>query len=107
MHLAPPFLGGEKRRFGPWVLWLMPLLARLKVLRGTPFDPFGRTGERRLERRLAAEFEKTIELILSHLTAETHAAAVELASAPRRIRGFGPVKMKSRRRGGDRDGDLA
>ncbi|KIL98604.1 Indolepyruvate ferredoxin oxidoreductase alpha and beta subunits [Paramagnetospirillum magnetotacticum MS-1] len=95
IHLAPPFMGMEKRRFGPWVLRLMPLLTRLKGLRGTIFDPFGRTSERKLERRLIGEFEIAVETILAHLTPATHALAVEIASAPRRIRGFGPIKLKA------------
>ncbi len=95
IHLAPPFMGADKRRFGPWVLRLMPFLARLKGLRGTMLDPFGRTGERRLERRLIDEFEAAIQKIMAHLTPENHALAVEIASAPRRIRGFGPIKLKA------------
>jgi indolepyruvate ferredoxin oxidoreductase len=95
IHLAPPFMGNEKRRFGPWVLRLMPMLARLKGLRGTWADPFGRTEERRLERDLIGEFEAAVGTILVHLTPESHALAVEIASAPRRIRGFGPIKLKA------------
>ena len=95
IHLAPPFMGAEKRRFGPWVLRLMPVLARLKGLRGTAFDPFGRTPERKLERRLIAEFEAAIETILARLSPDNHALAVEIASAPRRIRGFGHIKLKA------------
>jgi indolepyruvate ferredoxin oxidoreductase len=95
IHLAPPAMGGKKHRFGPWMLRLMPLLARLKGLRGTAFDPFGRTGERRLERALIGEFEAAVETILARLAPETHALAVEIASAPRRIRGFGHVKLEA------------
>jgi indolepyruvate ferredoxin oxidoreductase len=73
----------------------MPLLARLKSLRGTWADPFGHTEERKLERRLIGEFEAAIGTILAHLTSDSHALAVEIASAPRRIRGFGPIKLKA------------
>ncbi len=95
VHLAPPLLSAEKHRFGPWMLRLMPLLARLKVLRGTPLDPFGRCAERRMERALLAQFETTIEELLAGLSPERHSLAVEIASAPRRIRGFGPVKTEA------------
>ena len=74
---------------------LFPLLARLKRLRGTPFDPFGRTAERRLERQLISDYEARIAELCAGLTAENHALAVALASLPERIRGFGHVKLAS------------
>ena len=101
-HLAPPLLArpdpatGEprKRSFGPWMLKAFRLLARLKRLRGTPLDPFGRTAERRGERRLIADYEALMAELLPALTPATHATAVELAAIPDRIRGFGPVKRR-------------
>ncbi|MDO8606549.1 MAG: indolepyruvate ferredoxin oxidoreductase family protein [Phaeospirillum sp.] len=95
VHLAPPLLSGEKRRFGPWMLKLMPLLARLKGLRGTPFDPFGRMPERRMERSLITEFQQVVEDLLAGLNPANHAIAVEIATLPRQIRGFGPIKAKA------------
>ena len=95
IHLAPPLMSANKRRFGPWMLRLMPMLARLKVLRGTPFDPFGRTTERKLERALIREFEAVVETLLKGLTPASHIKAVEIASLPRQIRGFGPIKAKA------------
>ncbi len=100
VHLAPPFLGERdpatgapvKRAFGPWMLTAMRLLAPLKVLRGTIFDPFGRTAERRSERRLIAEYETLAAELIERLTPQTHALAVELAAGPLKIRGFGHVK---------------
>jgi indolepyruvate ferredoxin oxidoreductase len=95
VHLAPPVLGGDhpaKRRFGPWMLRLMPLLARGKVLRGTPFDPFGRSAERKLERELLAEYLALLPVLLAGLTPANHALAVELARLPLAMRGFGAVK---------------
>src|SRR5690606_17596695 len=99
-HLAPPLLAREdpetgrpgKRAFGPWMLRLMPLLARGKRLRGTPLDPFGRTQERRAERALLADYEALIDEIAATLTPANHAAAVALAAWPAAVRGFGPVK---------------
>jgi indolepyruvate ferredoxin oxidoreductase len=102
-HLAPPLLAprdpvtGElqKRRYGPWVFRAFKLLARLKRLRGTAFDIFGRTEERRMERRLIAEYEAILREIAAALTPENHALAVEIARLPEQIRGFGHVKERN------------
>ncbi len=100
-HLAPPLLArknakGElvKRPFGPAMGWVFRLLARLKGLRGTVFDPFGRTGERRAERALIGEYCACIEELLAGLNAGNHAAAVEIARIPEQIRGYGHVKAR-------------
>ncbi|MGH6836482.1 MAG: indolepyruvate ferredoxin oxidoreductase family protein [Methylocella sp.] len=100
-HLAPPFLGhktaqGEavKSSFGPWIMPAFRLLAALKGLRGTLFDVFGYTTERRIERRLIADYEILIEEILASLSPDNHAIAVALASIPEKIRGYGHVKTK-------------
>jgi len=102
-HLAPPLLAkpdpqtGEPRkmRFGPWMLRAFGLLARLKGLRGTALDIFGRTAERRMERALIVEYEQTVEALLAGLSRDSHALAVEIASLPEAIRGFGHIKAKS------------
>ena len=70
------------------------LLARLKPLRGTPLDFFGRTAERRRERRLIAEYRRTVDDLLASLAPGNHALAVEIASLPEHIRGFGHVKER-------------
>jgi indolepyruvate ferredoxin oxidoreductase len=69
-------------------------LARLKVLRGTAFDPFGYSEERRTERRLIAEYEAVVEELLRDLSPDNHELAVEIARIPERIRGFGHVKAR-------------
>jgi indolepyruvate ferredoxin oxidoreductase len=102
-HLAPPILGDrdprtghlKKRSFGPWMLSAFRLLARFKRLRGTRFDIFGRTPERRTERRLIGEYEALVEEILAHLAPENHGLAAEIAGLPLEIRGFGHVKEES------------
>jgi indolepyruvate ferredoxin oxidoreductase len=102
-HLAPPLLArpnpasGEpkKMRFGPWTLGLFKVLARMKRLRGTPLDPFGWTEERRTERALIGEYEAAVETLLANLDRERHALAVQIASLPDEIRGFGHIKLKS------------
>jgi indolepyruvate ferredoxin oxidoreductase len=68
------------------------ILQRLKFLRGTRFDLFGRTAERRMERQLIADYEALIEEIIGKLSPSNHAIAVQLASLPDDIRGFGHVK---------------
>src|SRR6185369_16068668 len=85
----------KKRRFGPWMLPVLKLLARGKALRGTPFDPFGRTEERRLERRLIVEYEARVAELAHGLTAERLAVAVAIANVPVQIRGYGHVKLAS------------
>ena len=102
-YLAPPLLAkpdprtGEpaKMRFGGWVLGLFGLLAKLKGLRGTAFDIFGRTEERRMERALIGEYEQTVDALLAGLSRDNHALAVEIASLPETIRGYGHIKAKS------------
>jgi indolepyruvate ferredoxin oxidoreductase len=101
-HLAPPLLArrdkvtGElkKMSFGPWLLGAFSVLAKFKVLRGTPFDPFGYTAERRTERRLVAEYCDLLREFCERLMLENHHLAVELASLPEKIRGFGHVKQR-------------
>jgi indolepyruvate ferredoxin oxidoreductase len=101
-HLAPPILARRdpatglprKMTFGPWMMSAFKTLARFKVLRGTPFDPFGRTAERKRERALIGEYRSTIERLLPKLTPENLAAAAEIASVPDQIRGYGYVKER-------------
>ncbi len=99
-HMAPPMLsktGSDgrpvKREFGPWLETPLRLLAKMKRLRGTPFDPFGRTAERRMERALIARYQKDMDAVLPLLSADTRDAIVALAELPLQIRGFGPVKQ--------------
>ncbi|MGR7995293.1 indolepyruvate ferredoxin oxidoreductase family protein [Xanthobacter sp. ZOL 2024] len=102
-HLAPPLLARfdpatgvpKKITFGPWMMRVLGVLARFKGLRGTAFDPFGHTEERRTERGLIAQYETLLAEIARRLEADSHGLAVALASVPEKIRGFGPVKAKS------------
>jgi indolepyruvate ferredoxin oxidoreductase len=102
-NLAPPLLpnghdaGGRprKRKFGPWMLPLLRLLAKLRGLRGTPFDVFGYSADRRLERDLIKGYEKDVDTVLGLLSPATLETAIELLSLPDRIRGYGPVKATS------------
>jgi hypothetical protein len=67
----------------------------LKFLRGTPFDVFGYTEERKTERALIGEYEQAVETLLTGLTRDNHALAVEIASLPESIRGYGHIKATS------------
>ncbi len=99
-HLAPPILSRgvdargrpRKREFGAWMLPVFRLLAKLKFLRGTAFDPFGYTAERRAERQLIDTFEQKIETILGNLDARNIDAACDIVREFLEIRGYGPVK---------------
>jgi len=101
-HLAPPFLARRdkttglprKMSFGPWMMPLFRLLAKLKFLRGTAFDLFGYTAERRTERRLLEDYRTLLREIAGNLTPQNHHLAVALASIPEKIRGFGHVKQR-------------
>ena len=104
VHLAPPLLAERdsaghlrKRTYGRWMFRAFRLLAPLKVLRGGPLDPFGRTEERRAERALIVQYEADIAEALRQLSPATLPAAVALAALPDRIRGFGHVKEKAMR----------
>ncbi|MFL6811157.1 MAG: indolepyruvate ferredoxin oxidoreductase family protein, partial [Bradyrhizobium canariense] len=99
-HLAPPFLPSRrdargrprKRAFGQWIQMPLAMLARLKGLRGTPFDPFGYMAERRAERELITWYDGVIKRLLGGLDAAHLPNLVAIAKAPMDIRGYGPVK---------------
>jgi len=99
-HLAPPILSAgldargrpRKREFGSWMLPAFRLLAKMKGLRGTPFDLFGRTAERRMERALIKHCEQTIEQLLGTLTRDNISEAAGIVTLYLDIRGYGPVK---------------
>ncbi|MBC7469789.1 MAG: indolepyruvate ferredoxin oxidoreductase family protein, partial [Ramlibacter sp.] len=101
-HLAPPAIASrndrgelQKMKFGPWMLTAFRLLARLKSLRGTALDPFGRSGERRTERALIGQYRASIDRLLASLDTGNHALAVEIARIPEQIKGFGHVKERN------------
>ncbi len=101
-HLAPPLLAkrnekGElqKQKFGPSMLTGFRVLAKLKGLRGTALDIFGRSEERKSERALIGEYRTSIGEVLAKLTADNHALAVEIARLPEKIKGYGHVKERN------------
>ena len=99
-HMAPPLLSKmgpngrpQKREFGQWLEGPLRVMAKFKGLRGTPFDPFGYTAERKMERALIKQYEADMSEVLPKLTDQTRDAIVALAELPLQIRGFGPVKQ--------------
>jgi indolepyruvate ferredoxin oxidoreductase len=102
-HLAPPLFADrdpetnqlKKREYGPWIMTAFRVLASLKRLRGTAFDVFGYTEERKMERRLIAEYEATVDSLLATLDQNNHGLAVQIAAVPETMRGFGHIKEKN------------
>jgi len=98
-HLAPPLFSKKdadghliKKEYGPWMLTAFRMLARLRFLRGGMLDIFGRTHERRTERKLIADYFADIDTLLAGVSPDNLALAVDIASVPERIRGYGHVK---------------
>ncbi|MGF1626518.1 MAG: indolepyruvate ferredoxin oxidoreductase family protein [Alphaproteobacteria bacterium] len=113
-HLAPPLLAKtdpvtghpRKKTYGPWMLRAFRLLARLRRLRGTPFDVFGYSEERRTERRLIAEYEAVVAELIDRLSHDSHPLVVEIARLPEQIRGYGHVKERHRLAAKAKEADL-
>ena len=103
VHLSPPLIAGldnatgrpRKMAFGPWMLTVMRYMAKFKGLRGSAFDPFGWSTERKGERALLSDHETLLAEIAANVTSANHNTAVGLANAIREIKGFGPVKAAS------------
>lgn len=103
LNLAPPLITQtdpvtgmpEKREFGPWVFTLLRIMSKYRHLRGGFWDIFGRTAERKMERRLISEYEDVITQITDKLNSSNHFAAMELAGLPEQMRGFGHVKEEN------------
>ena len=112
-HLAPPLLAKvgpdgrpQKREFGPWLERPLRLMSTLKHLRGTPFDPFGYTAERKMERALIKQYERDMAEVLPKLDDGTREATLALAELPLQIRGFGPVKQANEAKAAKRREEL-
>jgi indolepyruvate ferredoxin oxidoreductase len=99
-HMAPPLFARrdkatghlQKQEFGGWMMGAFRLLAKMKFLRGTALDIFGRTEERKTERRLVADYLALIDQRIAPLKAEQIPLLTRLARVPEAIRGFGHVK---------------
>jgi indolepyruvate ferredoxin oxidoreductase len=101
-HLAPPLLArkdavtgeAKKMSFGPWMMKAFGALAAMRFLRGTMFDIFGFSPERREERALISEYEALCGELIAGLTPANHEIALALAALPEKIRGYGHVKAR-------------
>ena len=113
-HLAPPVFNkpdavtGEatKSVYGPWMMGAFRVLARLKGLRGTALDVFGRTAERKTERALPGEYVALVDELLAALATHNHALAIELARIPEHIRGYGHVKERHLKQAKSKEAEL-
>lgn len=101
-HMAPPLLASrdadgrpKKRSYGPWMLNVLRVLAKLRTVRGTALDPFGYTAERRMERRLVEDYVSMVNEFCTSLRAQNTDIALQLARLPEDIRGFGHVKERA------------
>ncbi|MCC2098972.1 MAG: 2-oxoacid:acceptor oxidoreductase family protein, partial [Hyphomicrobiales bacterium] len=99
-HMAPPVLGRKdakghplKTSFSRGMSALLPVLAALKFLRGTPLDLFGYSAERRMERRILSEFIRELEQMCNILKPENTEQVTEFLSYPSELKGYGHVKI--------------
>lgn len=103
IYLSPPLFArmdpatGRPRKIamGRWVLPLFKILRKMRRLRGTSFDPFGFTPERRKERQVIVDYRILMERVAAGLTSDNLGGAISLAKAAADIRGYGPVKDDS------------
>ena len=100
-HLAPPLLAKKdanghliKQQFGAWMMTAFRVLAKCRGVRGTLFDPFGYSSERKTERELITAYRQTVSVLLPKLNAHNLSTAVAIASIPEEIRGYGHVKAR-------------
>ncbi|MDO6440726.1 indolepyruvate ferredoxin oxidoreductase family protein [Marinobacter sp. 2_MG-2023] len=102
-HLAPPIMNRgtdaqgrpRKRQFGPWMFRVFKLLAKFRVLRGTPVDPFSYSADRKMDRAQLKEYQQLVERIVSELDASNYDTFLQLAELGSEIRGYGPVREQA------------
>ncbi len=113
LHLAPPLFAKKdaegrliKQEFGGWMLTAFAVMAKLKFLRGGPLDIFGYTAERKGERQLIGDYEKTVGDLLATLDSGNVDLAAAIASIPEHIRGYGHVKEAHLHKAKTREAEL-
>jgi len=102
-HVAPPLFSPKdpntgklkKITIGAWILPIFKILSKFKFLRGTLLDPFGKTKERKMERFLINQYKNDLDKILNELNSKNISLAVQIASIPEMIRGYGHVKEEN------------
>ncbi|MCP5188326.1 MAG: indolepyruvate ferredoxin oxidoreductase family protein [Pseudomonadales bacterium] len=103
-NLAPPLFSKRdsntgqliKQEFGPWMMRAFGGLAKLRFLRGTALDIFGRTAERRRERADIDDYRQLVDSLLPKLTEQNYPVALQLAKLAGKLRGYGHVKDRNR-----------
>ena len=113
-HLAPPALADrdastghlKKKTYGAWMLKAFGILAKLRRLRETPFDVFGYSAERKMERQLREDYFELVEELIGGLNHDNHALAVEIAKLPEKMRGFGHIKEANVEKAKAREAEL-
>lgn len=102
-HMAPPLLSHRKdargrplkRAFGPWLTPVLRMMAKMKSLRGTAFNPFGYHSEARMHRDLLTWYETRLHRVADQYSVKTHDDCMTVLTAPDDIRGYGPVRMQA------------
>ncbi len=98
-YLHPPVLKalGMKRklRLGRWFRPVFAVLARLKVLRGTPWDVFGIGEVRRVERSLARHYDALAGAAAAAAGTTSRADLVALLALADQVRGYEQVKLRN------------
>ncbi len=96
-RLHPPMLRSmglqHKITIGAWATPAIRALARAKVVRGTPLDPFRWAEVRRVERALPKEYVGAIDRVLAGLSIVNLPAAIELAGLADLVRGYEQIKL--------------
>jgi indolepyruvate ferredoxin oxidoreductase len=96
-RLHPPIfkaMGRQKKiALGPWMRPGLQLLAKGRVVRGTPLDPFGYTAIRKLERELRDSYRALVLRLADELSVESYSRAVAAAEAADLVRGYEDVKL--------------
>jgi len=82
-----------KAELGTWVMPMFRLVAKLRGLRGSLFDPFRRNAERVLADQLLAQYESDMNEALAKLTTNNIDTVTQLAHLPEKIRGYGHVRQ--------------
>ena len=101
-HMSPPALFKEsdgkaprKVTLGGWMRPVLGLLAKGKVLRGTIWDPFGYSHERRMERHLIDAHITLVQELLPLVNTKNQDLMRDIVALPLSMRGFGHVKARN------------
>ncbi len=102
-HLAPPSIAKRdpgtgrlrKRRYGHSMMLVFRLLASARRLRGTWLDPFARQADRKLDRKLLADYRAQLDEMLEGLDAGRYTLACQLAELPEQVKGFDVVRART------------